>query len=489
MKRLGICAVLLLTQVALSCVRNPATGKKQFSLVSESQEIQLGQQGAEEARQSIGLYDDAKVQAYVAQLGKKLLVHAQRPNLPWSFQVVDDPSVNAFALPGGPVFVTRGILTYMNSEAELAGVMGHEIGHITARHSANQLSKAEIAQVGLGVGSIFVPQVAQLGGAGLQLLFLKYGRDAETQADELGFGYMLQAGYDPRQMGDMFVTLQRVGEAAGGGLPEWLSTHPDPGNRLQKTEQRVAALNRDLSGLAVDRDTYLAMVDGMVFGEDPRQGFFRGQTFYHPSLKLKLEFPPGWKTQNTPQSVAGMSEKQDALVGMSAAGKLSPEQAAQKFFQQEGVRQAAGASQGDVNGLPAVTSYFEAQTQQGAIAGIVSFVSYGGATWQLVGYTSAQALQGYDSTFRHFITSFGPVTDKSVLDVQPARVKLVKLTESMTLQQFQQRHPSTIPIEQLAIINGVKATDSIPAGTTLKQVVGGPGPAVSSGSGASGAAR
>jgi predicted Zn-dependent protease len=474
MRRLvGICAVLL---VAGACATNPATGKKQLSLVSEGQEVQLGQQGAEEVRQSIGLYDDPKAQAYVAALGKRLLVHAQRPELPWSFQVVDDPTVNAFALPGGPIFVTRGILTHMNSEAELAGVMGHEIAHVTARHSVQQLSKAQLAQLGLGIGSILSPEIAQLGqlaGVGLQLLFLKNGRDAESQADELGFGYMLAAGFDPRKMADLFVTLERVGESAGGsGLPEWLATHPNPGNRLEKTEQRVAALKRDLSGLEVNRDAFLAIVDGMVFGNDPRQGFFKGSTFLHPQLKFQLQFPQGWKTANTPQAVMGASPKEDAMVGMSAAGKVTPEQAAEKFFQQEGVR-SAGAARDTINGMPAVSSYFQAQTEQGVLAGLITFVSYGGSTWQLLGYTSAEGMQAYDAIFRQFTASFAPVSDPSVLNVQPARVKLVKVSQAMSVQQFYQRYPSTIPIEQVALINGLKVNDSIEAGRTMKQVVGG----------------
>lgn len=466
---LPLCAVLL---VLGTCVRNPATGKRQLTLVSKAQEIQLGQQGAEEVRQSIGLLDDPEAQAYVAALGKRLVAHAERPELPWSFQVVDDPSVNAFALPGGPIFFTRGILAHMNSEAELAGVMGHEIAHITARHSVSQLSKAQLAQLGLGLGSILSPRMAQLGqlaGAGLQVLFLKYGRDAERQSDELGFGYMLEAGYDPRKMADLFTTLDRVGEAAGGGaLPEWLASHPNPENRLEATQKRVAAVGRDLSGLEVDRESYLAMVDGMVFGEDPRQGFFRGSTFLHPQLKLQLQFPPGWKTANSPQTVMAVSPQEDAMVGMSAAGNLTPEQAAQRFFQQEGVQPATTGQR-----LPGVSSYFQAQTQQGVLAGIVSFVSFGGATWQLLGYTSAQELQAYDGAFRAFISSLAPVSDPAVLDVQPARISLVKVDQAMSLQQFQQRYPSSIPLEQLALINGLRVGDTLEVGRTMKRVQGG----------------
>ena len=229
--------------VSAACATNPVTGRSELSLVSESQEISMGQQAKQEVAATIGLYDDAQAQTYVSNLGKKLAANSERPSLPWSFQVVDDPAVNAFALPGGPIFVTRGIMTTLNSEAELAAVVGHEIGHVTAKHSVQQISRAQVAQIGLGVGSILSPTVANYAGlasTGLSLLFLKYGRDAESQADALGFKYSLNASYDVREMLDVFRTLERVGASSGGGgLPEWLSSHPNPENRLTATQRRI----------------------------------------------------------------------------------------------------------------------------------------------------------------------------------------------------------------------------------------------------------
>ncbi|HZA12926.1 MAG TPA: M48 family metalloprotease, partial [Myxococcaceae bacterium] len=190
--------VLISALAAPGCVKNPATGERQLSLISQEQEIALGQQAKQEVAQSIGLYDSSELQSYVSGLGKKLAAASERPALPWSFQVVDDASVNAFALPGGPIFVTRGILTHLNSEAELAAVLGHEIGHVTGRHAANMISKQQLAQLGLGIGTILLPEglrgLGQLAGAGMGLMFLKYGRDAENQADELGFRYTLKTG-------------------------------------------------------------------------------------------------------------------------------------------------------------------------------------------------------------------------------------------------------------------------------------------------------
>ncbi|HYZ89538.1 MAG TPA: M48 family metalloprotease [Myxococcales bacterium] len=463
---------------AAACVRNPATGNLQLNLISESQEIDMGKQAAQEVDQTIGLYKDPKIEAYVARLGQSLSQQTNRKNLPWQFHVVEDPGVNAFALPGGPVYVTRGILATLMNEAQLAGVMGHECGHIAARHSANQLSKAQVAQIGLGIGSVLSPQIAslsQLAGVGLQILFLKFSRDDESQADKLGFAYMANDGYDAREMVSLFKTLERVSKLAGGSkVPEWLETHPDPENREQATLQRLKEANVDFSKAKVNRDEYLSTIDGMVYGEDPRQGYFQGSRFLHPDLKFQVTFPQGWQTQNTPQAVAGMSPKQDAIVQLAAAGKDSPDDAATKFFSQQGIQRGQAAAL-NINGQRAVAAYFAAQTQQGQIAGLIAFVGYQGTTYALLGYTGAQTLQQYDPTFKAFIGSFGPLTDQSAMSVQPARLQLVRIDSSMTVEQFNQRYPSNLRVEELALINGFDDKNGqMQGGQRYKRIVGGP---------------
>ena len=464
---------LLLSLAA--CVRNPVTGKNQLSLISTQDEIAIGKQGAQDVRQSIGLLDNAQVQQYVAAVGMPMAQKSERPDLPWSFQVVDDPAVNAFALPGGPIFATRGLLTHLNSEAELATVLGHEIGHVTARHSANMISKAQLAQLGLGVGMILRPDLAeygQLAMAGMQLLFLKYGRDAERQSDELAFRYLMEAGYDPREMDDVFETLGRAGEASGAPrLPGWLSTHPNPEDRMEKARERAAQLGANVEGRKVGRAEYLRMLQGMVYGQNPRQGFFRGSLFLHPDMRFQLEFPQGWKTANQTQAVLGVSPQQDAIVGLgTVGGGLSPEQALQQFFAQQGVRPL----EVPLAALPPATRYFEAQTQQGILRGLTTFVSWRGGTLQLVGYTAAERLEQYDPAFRATFASFRELTDPEALGVQPARIELVTLDQPMTLEQFQARHPSTIPLAELALINGVQPGETFPKGRIVKRVTGGP---------------
>jgi predicted Zn-dependent protease len=461
----------------LGCARNPVTGKSELSLVSESQEIQMGKEASAQVAQSIGLYRDAKVQAYVSEIGERMAAQSERPNLPWEFHVVDDAAVNAFAIPGGFIYVTRGLMSSINTEAELASVLGHEIGHVTHRHSVQQISKAQLAQLGLGIGSILSSDIArfgQLASAGLSLLFLKYGRDAENQADQSGFRYALQQNYDVREMPKVFQTLSRISESGGAGkLPEWLSTHPNPGNRIERTEKMLDTLNVDLSKAVVDREEYLRHIQGMSFGDDPRQGYFEGSHFYHPQMRFQLRFPEGWKNQNLPQAVVAVSPNEDAIIQLGLAGQTPPQQAARQFLSQQGV-QAGDASTSSINGLPAASSYFQAQTEQGAIQGIVAFISYGGQTFGLMGYTPAGKLSTYDRIFQGAIRSFSELRDRSKLNVEPARVELVKLNRDMTLEQFNAQYPSTIPVEQLAIINEVEDSSSVlQAGQLVKRVVGG----------------
>ena len=465
--------ILLFLALAASlstCATNPATGKREFSLVSESQEIEMGKQGAQEILATMPLMPDP-IQQYVRGVATRLVAVSERPTLPWSFHVLDDATVNAFAFPGGPIFVTRGILTHMNSEAELAGVLGHEIGHVTARHTAQQLTKAQLAQTGLIVGSIFSETVAGLAGVastGLGMLFMKFGRDAEYQSDELGFRYMTKLNYDPKAISSMFTMLQRQTELGGGGrLPEWQSTHPDPENRVGRNDQRVAQF-KPAGPLKLNQAEFVRVLDGMVFGENPRQGFFKDNTFNHPDLKFRFVFPQGWKTQNMPASVVGVSAEQDAMIRLALA-KGSPQEALRQFLGSQGV-QAGRTSNNPINGIPAATGEFQAQTEQGVLAGIISFVQYDGRTYQLLAYTPAQKYQNYTNTFLQSVQSFNRLTDQSALNVQPKRLNVVRLERDMTIDAFNRTYPSSVPFEYVVVINGVQPGALLKAGTLVKQV-------------------
>lgn len=472
----GWAALAVLAAAAAGCATNPVTGRRQLALVSQGQEIQLGRQTAEQAVQTIGLVPDSALQRYVQRIGAEMARESERPDLPWSFGVLDDPTPNAFAAPGGFIFTTRGMMNLMQNEAELAAVLGHEIGHVTARHSVTQISRAQLAQIGLVAGSVLFPGAAEtLGGlaqGGLQLLFLSYGREAERQADELGFNYALREGYDVREMRDVFSALQRVGQTEGRSpVPSWLATHPAPAERIQAVEQRLATLAPAQTTTLQRRDAeYMARIDGLVYGENPRQGYFQGGLFLHPDLRFQLRFPEGWRTQNTPQAVMAVSPRQDAMIQLTLAG-ASAEQAAQRFFGQQGL-QSSRVGRETVNGIPAVTGYFQAQTQQGVLTGFAAFLEYGGSAYQILTYTPAQQFSGYDRLFRQVVGSFAQVTDPQVLNVRPARVDVVRTDRAMTLAEFNRRFPSTIPLAELALINQVESESAtFPAGSLVKRVM------------------
>jgi predicted Zn-dependent protease len=454
---------------------NPATGQRELSLVSESQEIRLGDETAAAARATIGLYGDSAVQRYVRGLGDRLARVTERPGLPWSFEVVDDPEVNAFAAPGGKIFVTRGILSYLGSEAELVGVLGHEAGHVTARHTARQITRQELVGVGLVAGSVFSSAVARNIGIlqqGLGLLFLSYSRGDEAQADELGFRYLRRLNYDPREMAATFATLNRISQLSGGGrLPTWASTHPDPGDRQTRAEQRAATVPLDsLRRSVVNRDGYLRAVDGIVFGENPRQGYFEGNRFFHPDLRFRFDFPSGWTTRNQAQAVSAISPGEDALVQLALGGARSPGELMQEFARQEGV-QAGTVQRVMVNGLPALTAEFRAQDGEGRpLAGRVMYLAHRGSTYQILGYTLAARYGSSAGLMLESFRSFGELTDPVALNRQPVHLRLVRLPRAMTIEEFYREYPSPVRLETIAAINGVSPGQTLPAGFWAKRV-------------------
>jgi len=305
---------------------------------------------------------------------------------------------------------------------------------------------------------------------GLGVLFLKYGRDAESQADALGFKYALNDGYDVRKMVDMFQILERV--SGGSKIPEWQSTHPDPGNRIEATEARLKTVTKPLDNARVNQDEFLAIIDGMVFGDDPRKGYFTGTTFIHPALAFALDFPPDWPTKNTDQAVAAISPEKDAILELTAAGNDSPADALKKFMANEKV-QAGTPRNITINGSPATQTQFSAQTDQGQLRGLATFISYSGVTYRFLGYANANNYADHEQAFLKSMNSFRQVTDPKVLHVEPARVSVEKVPQAMTLAEYYQQHPSTIPLEQVAIINGIQTDTKLVAGQKIKRVVGG----------------
>ncbi len=466
-------AALLLS--AAACATNPVSGRRELSLISQDQEIQMGREASAGDVQRVGELASGEAQALVKRIGTQIAAKSERPGLPWEFHLLDDAAVNAFAYPGGFIFVTRGLMTHLNSEAELAEVIGHEIGHVTAKHTVAAMSKQQMTQIGLIGASILSPQVAKYGdvlGAGASLLFLKFGRDDELQADALGFKYSLANGYDVRESPKVFNTLGRLSATSGARIPEWQSTHPDPGNRVQRAEQRLAGVPAvDLAATKVNRDSYLRLLDGMVFGENPRLGYFRATRFLHPDLRFEVTFPTGWKTANLPDAVIAQSADGGAQLQLGA-GAGTPTEALKAFIGQQGIT-VRQQGQTTINGIPAVMAAFDAATESGTLNGLAASLQHQNVTYLIVGLAASQTGGKYNAPMEASIRSFKALTDATLLNVQPARVQLVTISEAMTGQTFVQRYPSSIEADHVYIINGIDATTSVPRGTILKRVVGG----------------
>lgn len=465
---------VVLAVMMAGCATNPATGERQLSLISRDQEIAMGREAAASVKQTLGLVAADDLQAYVARVGSQLARSSERPDLPWEFHVVDSPVPNAFALPGGFIYVTRGLITLITSEAQLATVLGHEIGHVTARHSVNQISKQQLAQLGLGLGSVLVPDVRpfqSLLGAGLGLLFLKYSRDDERQADELGFDYIRNAHYDISQFDDVFRALERSSEGEQGAVPQWLATHPAPGERVETAEKRIAAAGPQPNA-RVGRDTYLRHIDGVVYGDDPRDGFFRSGVFYHPRLRFQLEFPGAWKTSNSPEAVVAVSPQSRAVVQLTLTAEADAQRALARFFAQADVSPGQSSAT-SIHGQPATIATFQAQTGSQVIAGTAAFIESRGRTCQLVGYASISDYARFAPLFERTIRSFAPLTDPELLEVQPKRVDIIELTRQLSVAEFADRYDSGTPAQELAIINDQPTVETqLDAGTLVKRIVG-----------------
>jgi len=468
-------AALAVAALAAGCATNPATGERQLALISESQEIEMGRAYAEQVEGTMAVYDDPELQGYVERVGLRLAAVSERPDLPWSFKVIDDPVVNAFALPGGFIYLTRGIIGQFASEAELAAVLGHEIGHVTARHSVEQMSRQQLGGLVLGVGSILSEDVARFGGlaqAGLSVLFLSYGREDEHQADMLGVRYALRERYDPREAVEVHRMLQRQTEARGGsGVPTWLSTHPSSLDRIERLSAQVDTLpSATLSSTRVLRDEYLAQVDGIVYGTNPRQGYFEGARFLHPDLAFTLTFPGGWQTVNLSQAVMAQAPDEDAVLELTLSSGGHAE-AGRSFFSQQGIR-SRGVTTRPVNGLPATTGQFEARLQNGTLEGVATFIDFDGRTYRILGYTVQGRLGTYSGQFGNAIGSFDRLTDRAALAVEPMRIDVLTVQRRTSLRDMVASRPSPVPVDELAIMNGVEVDEDLEPGTAIKWVVG-----------------
>ncbi len=454
--------------------------------MSKEQEIALGQQSHPSVVSTMGLYDDKKLQEFINQKGKAMAQISHRPDLPYQFYIVDSPVVNAFAVPGGYVYFTRGIMAHFNNEAEFAGVLGHEIGHITARHSARQQSTQLFGTAGLILGSVLLDKTGQLTEAaaqGLQLALLGYSRSHETESDGIGVEYSSKIGYDAHQMANFFGTIKRIQDNSGQAIPQFQSTHPDPGNRLTRVNELATDYQRKNPGnYQANRDSYLRMIDGIVFGEDPKQGFVENNQFYHPELRFQFPVPAGWAHQNSPaQFQMGPKDGQSAMILMMANGKTL-EEAAQNLVKELGLTVQEN-TRTTINGNPAVVLISQQQAQQQQAGQQQQqdpktrlqigtwLIQYNNAVYALHGLAQAANFGNRYDTFRQVAGGFKALTDPEKINRQPERVRIKAAPRAGTFREVMTAlGMPAARLEELGTLNSMKADDQVQRGMLVKIV-------------------
>ena len=471
----AVAMIVVFLLIPLSCAINPATGEREFMLVTEQDEIALGKQADQEVGETYGFYENPALAEYVNRVGQSISKNTQRPNNEYHFKVLDTPVVNAFAVLGGYVYVTRGILAYMNDEAELAGVIGHELGHENARHIAQQMSRQQVAQLGLNVGMILSEDFREYAGLaelGASMLFLKFSRDDERQADDLGVEYGSKSGYDTYRVASLFQTLERL-NPAGSGLPGWFSTHPNPANRVTAVNNKTAEWRQklNLTQYAIKRDDYLRAVNGIIFGEDPLQGYVEGNAFYHPTMRFTLPVPSGWQLSNTPSQVRMVAGEQDAVILLMLDDSGSVSKAADRFVQNANAT-AQSREKLVVNGLQAEKVVARLVSGQDTLQTMSYFIAKGGSVYALHGLTTRNGYSQYSPTFSRTFGGFKNLDDASKINVRPERIAVKTVARAGSLRTLlSQFGTPESELENVAVLNGMRLEDNVSAGTLIKTVV------------------
>jgi predicted Zn-dependent protease len=465
--------------LASACASNPVTGNREVSLISEAEELEIGRRGDAEIRREMGVYNDEEMQRYVSGIGERLASVSHRPNLPWTFTVLDAPAVNAFALPGGFVYVTRGLLAHLGDEAELAGVLGHEIGHVTARHVSQQYTRSAGGGLAVLLASIFVPGVqpfSDLASAGLGTLFLKFGRDDELESDRLGVEYATKAGWDPTGVPRFLATLSRLDALSERGIPNWLSTHPDPGSRVVKAQPLA---ERMAEGRTVDRhrEEYMRRVDGMAYGDDPAEGVVRGHQFLHPDMRIGIEFPEGWNVHNAPDQVVAQLDGEKALMVMQAAAtarNASLSDGATKHMRGLGFKLESGLLE-QVGGRDAFVGVYTGKAKGvGEVRVRAAHVTIGRQVYMLAGVAPAADFPRVEPEFARALQSFRELSGSEAAAVRPNRLAVYVAKTGDSWQSIAQRAGrGLVTATRLALMNGFAVNVQPPAGTALKIVVEG----------------
>lgn len=481
--RLPLAACGLAAALALQgCAQSPATGRSIFTGgLSPDDEVKLGrEQHPEIVREFGGEYDDPELEAYVNSLGRLLARTSELPNLDWHFTVLDSPIVNAFALPGGYVYITRGLLALADNEAELAGVLAHEIGHVTARHSAERYGQSVLGTAAaLGVGVLLGSEAAAQATSGVaQLAVLSYSRDQEFEADTLGVRYLSRTGHDPNAMGTFLRRLLGHSryEAELAGRPEAADafditqTHPRTADRVQRAIEQAGG--RQVSDPIVARDLYLDKIDGLIYGDSPAQGYVRGRRFLHPELGFAFEVPEGFELANRPNRVVAQNQAGAAILfdrAKQPSAAPMTRYLAEVWAKDVNLRELQAI---DVNGMEAATAWTRVDTRQGqADFRLVAIRFDGSAIYRFLFVTPSDLSASLSEPLRRTTYSFRRLGAGERADLKPYRIDIYQVRAGDTPEGLARRMPlGDRSLGEFLVLNGLREGEPLVAGQRVKLV-------------------
>ncbi|HLP97900.1 MAG TPA: M48 family metalloprotease [Sideroxyarcus sp.] len=474
MRNLTTLIILIAAWMLGGCAANPVSGKQDFVMMSESQEIALGRSADAEVRKQYKVYANPALQSYVNRVGQKIAEHSHRPNINYRFTVLDSPEINAFALPGGYIYITRGILAYLNSEAEMAAVLGHEVGHVTARHGVRQQSAAQAANIGISIVSVLVPELQTQNGQNLTnllggALLSGYGRDHELESDRLGAQYLARTSYDPQAMIRVVGVLKNqelfdaeIAKQEGREPRRYhgtFATHPDNDTRLQQVVGEARGLT--VANPAEGREEFLKQTEGLVFNDSVDEGIVRDNRFMHRDLGIALTFPPDWSVKNSTTQLVALSPQTDAAIQLKIDDKPSGTVT-------EYARRVAG------NGAAVET--FEIEQLHAAIAStdkiVLGIVYFDRKAFHIVGNAkTTTTLEAQRNAMKDTVRSFHVLSDEEKKALKPLTLKLVTAKKGDTYAKLAQRSPLGKNAESyLRLINAQYPQGEPVAGQTLKIV-------------------
>lgn len=487
-KRIVISA-LALSLGACASTENPVSGQREFTTISRDQEQKIGDKEHPKLLESFGgAYQERGVQAYVADIGTRIAANSQLAGQQrFTFTVLDTPSVNAFAVPGGYVYITRGLMALAQDEAELAGVLGHEIGHVAARHTAQRQTRATVAGIGsllatvgaaaAGLDGNTVKQLGQYSQLAAKGYVAQFSQGQELEADKLGVDYMARTGYNPYALADMLDHMQAQsalharlkGQDYDPNSVGFFSTHPATGARARQSVQSAQASGLPVNNAAPrNQDRYMRAIDGMIYGDSPEQGYSRNGTFWHPDLGFAFDAPRGWEIKNTPKAVGVIAPDGKALAVLDSgerAGTL--EQTLVKMVSKaNGVERPQRLT---VNGLPAVTTAMNGKIQ-GTDARIRIVLIDAGS--QLYRFRMAAPLRGYggvDGQFEALARSFRRISPGQAPAPLRIRTRQVFGGESVA-QLAAQTGFDNAKEERFRVMNGLSAGEQLRPGQWIKLV-------------------